>query len=62
VLLKRQESSQRRLLQAVKELATLRKLTRPAPSPVEVASRHLAEANPVLPFARGGKRPVGVEN
>jgi hypothetical protein len=38
VALRRQDSAQRRYLQAVKSLATVRKL-RPAPAPVEIATR-----------------------
>jgi hypothetical protein len=37
--LRRQNSAQQRYLQAVKALATVRKLLRPAPAPVEIATR-----------------------
>ena len=37
--LQRQNSAQQRYLQAVKSLATVRKLLRPAPTPVEIATR-----------------------
>jgi hypothetical protein len=37
--LRRQDSAQRRYLQAVKVLATVRRLLRPPPAPVEVAAR-----------------------
>ena len=39
VALRRQDSAQRRYLQAVKALATARRLLRPAPAPVEIATR-----------------------
>jgi hypothetical protein len=64
LLLQRQGCAQRRLLQAIKELATLRKLTRPALSPLDIASRAVAEAPVLVPFSRGSKerRLAAVEN
>jgi hypothetical protein len=45
-LMKRQESSQRRFLASVQKLALVRKLIRPAPSPLELAARNLREGPP----------------
>jgi hypothetical protein len=41
--LRRQDSAQQRYLQAVKALATVRKLLRPAPSPLDLALRQVPE-------------------
>ena len=41
--LRRQNSAQQRYLQAAKALATVRKLLRPAPSPLDLAMRPVAE-------------------
>jgi hypothetical protein len=64
LLLQRQGCAQRRLVQAIRELATLRKLTRPALSPVDVAMSKVEETPLVVPFARGAKerRLTVVEN
>jgi hypothetical protein len=63
-LAKRQESSQRRLLAAIRELAVLRKLTRRALSPMEVANLSMPETSPTVPFGNRmkDKQPVCVEN
>jgi hypothetical protein len=45
-LMKRQESSQRRYLAAIKQLALVRKLLKPSPSPFDVASRAMREGPP----------------
>jgi|SRR5579884_2000273 len=45
-LLHRQDSSQRRYLAAIKQLALVRKLIRPALSPFELASRPVPEGTP----------------
>jgi hypothetical protein len=44
--LRRQDSAQRRYLQALKALATVRRLLKPPLSPVELALQPVAEANP----------------
>jgi hypothetical protein len=65
--LRRQNSAQQRYLQAVKALATVRKLLRPAPSPLELLRAPVGETNPA-PAAtrRAGGLPLcgaaGVEN
>jgi hypothetical protein len=47
--LKRQAGAQTRYLHAIKTLATVRKLLRPALSPVDLALRPLAEGRPGKP-------------
>jgi hypothetical protein len=44
ILLQRQNAAQQRYVQAIKALATVRKLLRPAPSPVDLLRRTVAEA------------------
>jgi hypothetical protein len=55
--MKRQESSQKRYLAAMKQLALVRKLLRPALSPMEVAMRTVTEKNPA-----GGCRAASTSN
>jgi hypothetical protein len=64
LLLQRQGCAQRRLVQAIRELATLRKLTQRTLSPMDLASRTVAETPMIVPFARGSKerRLAAVEN
>jgi hypothetical protein len=65
--LQRQNSAQQRYLQAVKALATVRKLLRPAPSPLELLQAPVGETSPA-PAAtrRAGGLPrcgvAGIEN
>src|SRR5262249_10839134 len=49
---RRQSSAQQRYLSAIKTLATVRKLLRPAPSVFELARRSVAET-PTAPVQRG---------
>ena len=49
---RRRDHSQKRYLAAIKTLATVRKLVRRAPSPIQIASRFGADAN----LAAGGRR------
>jgi hypothetical protein len=44
--MQRQDSAQRRLLAAIRELALVRRLVRPSPSPVDMALRPVAEEAP----------------
>jgi hypothetical protein len=48
--LKRQAGAQQRYLFSIKTLATVRKLLRPALSPVDLAMRPLAEGRPTKPL------------
>jgi hypothetical protein len=50
---KRQTAAQHRYLQAIKSLATVRKLLKPAPSPLEMARRPVAETPGDLLVRRG---------
>ncbi len=50
-LMKRQESSQRRYLAAIRQLALVRKLLRPALSPLDLATRQVQE-KPLVRLAR----------
>src|SRR5262249_53148028 len=59
-LMKRQESSQRRYLAAVKQLVLVRKLLRPAVSPVDVALRVVPGAAPVARSTRVASPREGV--
>jgi hypothetical protein len=52
---RRQESSQRRYLAAIKQLALVRKLIRPAPSPLDVAAKALREGPPEKTASRAGR-------
>jgi hypothetical protein len=56
VMMQRQESAQRRLLAATKQLALVRKLLRPAVSPVELALRGVPEQAAVSSSLTGGLR------
>ena len=53
-LMKRQESSQRRYLAAIKQLALVRKLLRPALSPLQLAHCTVSE-DATVPKARGNR-------
>jgi hypothetical protein len=62
-VLKRQNAAQQRYLQAIRALATVRKLLRPAVSPVEIALKQVPEttargrrSNPAL--SRACREPV----
>jgi hypothetical protein len=44
LMMRRQNAAQQRYLQAIKALATVRKLLRPSPSPVDLLRRTVAEA------------------
>jgi hypothetical protein len=63
-LMKRQESSQRRYLAAIKQLALVRKLLKPALSPPQLAQSTVSE-DAAVPRARGARVPslrlVGVD-
>jgi hypothetical protein len=63
-LMKRQESSQRRYLAAIKQLALVRKLLKPALSPLQLAQATVSE-DAAVPRVRGARVPslrlVGVE-
>jgi hypothetical protein len=63
LLLKRMESAQRRLLQAIQALTSVRRLLRPACSPRDIAL-HQAEETPSLPFPHAARqpRPASVAN
>jgi hypothetical protein len=50
---KRQTAAQHRYLQAIKALATVRKLLKPGPSPLELAPRAMAETPGDLPSRCG---------
>jgi hypothetical protein len=54
-LMRRQESSQRRYLASIKQLATVRKLLKPAPSVLELMSRPVDET---APASRGRATPA----
>jgi len=56
VMMQRQESAQRRLLAATKQLALVRKLLRPAVSPVELALRGVPEQATVPSSLTAGPR------
>lgn len=56
--LQRQESAQRRLLAALKQLAVVRKLPRPEVSPLDVALRGVSEGAAVRGNSAGGRRAL----
>jgi hypothetical protein len=57
-LMRRQESAQKRYLASIKQLALVRKLLKPTPSPLEIATRIQAEA--AAPPFRRKAAPVAV--
>jgi hypothetical protein len=59
-LRRRQESSQRRYLASIKQLATVRKLLNPGLSPFELAMRPVAEGNPEVRGRPASAPPSGV--
>jgi hypothetical protein len=64
--LRRQNSAQQRHLQAAKALAAVRRLLRPAPSPLELLRAPVGETSPATPRRAGGLprcgAAAGVEN
>jgi hypothetical protein len=56
--LKRQAGSHQRYLHAIKTLATVRKLLRPALSPVDLALRPIAESRPAKAYKHPRLRPA----
>jgi hypothetical protein len=58
LLLKAQDAAHRRHLTAVKTLATVRKLLKPAISPVDLALRPIAESRPARAYKNPRLRPA----
>jgi hypothetical protein len=57
-MLKRQAGSHQRYLHAIKTLATVRKLLKPAISPVDLALRPIAESRPAKAYKHPRLRPA----